>query len=383
MSSVIDRSEAVSVLSELVRIPSVNPRMAAGEGEGPLAQAVALRLRRLGLEPTLQDVEPGRPNVTVTLPGAGRSPHVLFEAHLDTVSPSEGQADPFRPRLEGDRLYGRGACDTKASVAAMLLALESVLGEPRWATLSFAFTMGEELGHEGVCHLLAGGFRADAAVVGEPTGLDVIIAHKGVVRWRMVSTGRAAHSSNPGAGVNAIVKMAAVISALELQLPPRLVAKAHPLLGPGTMSIGRIQGGLQVNVVPDRCAIEIDRRLLPGETWTDVQGEVRRVLDELEARDSELRVEIETPYQDTPGLDTPANARIVQVAREAVRRLDGAHPVRGVAFCTDAAHLAAEGVPSVVLGPGRIEQAHTSGEYVEVQQVVKAAGIYREIMRQF
>lgn len=378
---VIHREEIIALLSDLVRIPSVNPRMGGGTGEQEIARYLAQRIQALGLTPVVTEVQPGRPNVLATAPGQPDGLHLLFEAHMDTVSPSRGQVDPFLPRLEGDRLYGRGSCDTKASICAMLVALQSVLkAGGRKATVSIALTMGEEIGHEGVAHLVASGFRADGAIVGEPTGLDVIVAHKGVLRWKMIAVGRAAHSSNPQAGLNAIVKMAGLIRALEERLVPQLRQRPHPILGPPSLSVGRIEGGLQVNVVPDRCAVDLDRRTLPGETWTAVRAELEALLSALRREDPDLQVAIEEPYQDTPSLETALDAAIVRLAQEAVRRLDGQHPTRGVPFSTDAAHLSAAGIPSVVLGPGKIEQAHTSSEYVEIQQVVKAAGIYGEMM---
>lgn len=377
----IDRTEVIGLLSDLIRIPSVNPQMGGGAGEGEIAGYLADRLKCLGLAPAMSEVKAGRPNILATTRGKPGGLHLLFEAHMDTVPPSHGQEAPFTPRLEGDRLYGRGACDTKASIAAVLLALASAQAvRERHATVSVAFAMGEELGHEGVAHLVSSGFRPDAAVVGEPTGLDVIAAHKGVVRWKMATTGRAAHSANPREGCNAIVKMAMVIRALEERLIPRLRERAHPLLGPPTLSVGRIEGGLQVNVVPDRCTIELDRRVVPGEIWLEVRREVEAVLASLRAEDPDLQVTIQEPYQNTPCMETPLDAAIVRIAQEAVRRIDGQHPAQGVPFATDAALLSAAGVPCVVLGPGHIAQAHTSDEYVEVQQVMQAAAIYREIM---
>jgi acetylornithine deacetylase len=378
---VIDRSEVVSLLSDLVRIPSVNPRVAGGGGEAEIGRYLVDRLRALGLAPTATEVFPERPNVLVAVPGQAGGRHLLFDVHTDTVPPSAGQADPFTPRLEGDRLYGRGSCDTKASAAAVILALASILPiRERRATITAAFTMGEELGHEGARHLAASGFRADAAVVGEPTSLDVVAAHKGVVRWRMVTMGRSAHSATPEKGCNAIVKMAAVIRALEERLIPQLARRSHPLLGPSTLSVGRIEGGLQVNMVPDRCAIELDWRILPGETWDGVRKELEASLAPARAGDSEIQFVIEEPYQAFTGMETPLDAPIIRLAQEAVRRIAGQRPVCGVAYCTDAAELSKAGIPCVVLGPGDIAQAHTSAEYVEIQQVVKAAAIYREMM---
>jgi succinyl-diaminopimelate desuccinylase len=381
LGEVIDRKEVVGLLSDLIRIPSVNPRMGSGAGEAEIGRYLANRLQGLGLTPTITEVQPGRPNLLVTVPGEPGGPHHLFEAHTDTVPPSHGQVEPFTPRIQEDRLYGRGSCDTKASITAMFLALASVVTvRERKATISVAFTMGEELGHEGVAHLVASGFRPDAAVVGEPTHLDVVTAHKGIVRFRLVATGRAAHSSNPQEGINAIGKMAMLIRGLEERLIPQLQQRSHPLLGSPTLSVGRIEGGLQVNVVPDRCTIDIDRRLLPGETWADVKKELGALISSLQESDPRLQVEIEEPYQHFGSMTTARDAPIVRIAQEAVRRMDGQHPVRGVAFGTDAAELSAHGVPCVVLGPGDIAQAHTSEEHVEIQQVVKAAAIYREIM---
>ncbi len=377
---VIDRKEVIRLLSDLVRIPSVHPRMGGG-GEAEMARYLAERLRGLTLAPTVIEVQPGRPNVVVTLPGTPGGMHLLFEAHTDTVPPSTGQAEPFTPRLDGDRLYGRGSCDTKASVTAAFLALASILPvRERRATVTVAFTAGEELGHDGAKFLAASGFRADGAVIGEPTGLDVVAAHKGAVRWKMVTRGRSAHSSTPEKGSNAIVKMATVICALEERLIPELRRRTHPLVGSPTLSVGRIDGGLQVNVVPDRCTIELDRRLLPGETWDTVRGELEAVLAPIRAADPELELVIEEPFQALGSMEVALNAPIVRLAQEAVRRIDGEHPVRGVAYGTDGAEFSAAGIPCVVLGPGDIAQAHTATEYVEIQQVVKAAAIYREMM---
>jgi acetylornithine deacetylase len=266
-------------------------------------------------------------------------------------------------------------------MAAMLLAAKAILGaRERGTTVSLAFAMGEENGFDGARHLAASGFRADGAVVGEPTGLDVVAAHKGVVRWHMTTTGKCAHSATPQAGINAIGLMARLVQALDDRLLPQLGMRRHPLLGSPTLSVGRITGGLEANVVPDRCTIDLDRRLLPGETWASVRGELEELLASLAGEFPDLQVIIGNPYLESRGMEAPVDSAIVRMAEEAVRRIDGGHPIRGVPYCTDAACLAAVGIPCVVLGPGHIEQAHTEAEYVDVQQVVKAAAIYRELM---
>lgn len=377
----IDRTEIVDLLSALVRIPSVNPRMGGGSGEEPLARFVAGRLRAMGVSPAVTEVEPGRPNVVATARGKPGAGHLLFEAHLDTVSPSLGQTDPFVPRLEGDRLYGRGACDTKGSMAAMMVAFASALGcTERDLTVSVAFLMGEEIGHEGARHLATTGFRADGAVIGEPTDLDVIVAHKGVVRWRMTTVGRSAHSATPQDGVNAIGMMARLVRGLETQLVPRLDARRHPLLGSPTLSVGRIAGGREVNVVPDQCTIDVDRRLLPGESWASVRAEIETVVSAVASETPDFSATIEPPYQENGAMETAEDSPIARRAIAAVRRVDGQHHIRGVSYSTDGTWLSAVGIPCVVLGPGRIEQAHTGAEYVDISQVVTAAATYREMM---
>jgi acetylornithine deacetylase len=266
-------------------------------------------------------------------------------------------------------------------MAAMLAAFASaVLAPERVASISVAFLMGEEIGHEGAQHLAASGFRPDEAVIGEPTGLDVVVAHKGVLRWRVTTTGTSAHSANPGAGVNAIGMMARLIRNLETELIPTLGTHRHPLLGSPTLSVGRIAGGREVNVVPDRCTIDVDRRLLPGESWTTVRDELDGLMASIATEVPGFEAIVEPPYQENTAVETDAASPIARLAIEAVRRVDGPHPVRGVSYCTDATYLSAAGVPCVVLGPGHIEQAHTGTEYVDIRQVVKAAAIYREMM---
>jgi len=170
---------------------------------------------------------------------------------------------------------------------------------------------------------------------------------------------------------------------LEERIVPELALRRHPLVGAPTLSVGRIEGGLQVNIVPDRCSIEIDRRLNPGERWADVHRTLGSLLQDLRTDDPDLQATVEEPFQLLGSMETPADAPILGIAQEATRRIDGEHPIRGVSYGTDAAELSAVGIPCVVLGPGDIAQAHTAAEYVELQQVVKAAGIYREMMLRF
>ncbi|MFV2068434.1 MAG: ArgE/DapE family deacylase, partial [Pirellulales bacterium] len=311
----IDRDELVALLSQLVSINSVNPAYARSCNEKAMAELIQDLLSQWKIPFETQLVEPDRSNVIARLPGGGRGT-LLFEAHMDTVSIEKMAIDPLAPKREGDRLYGRGACDTKGGMAAMLYALKRVhqAGPPTASTILFAATVDEEHGFQGISHLVASGIRADGAVVAEPTDLDVVVAHKGVLRWRITVRGKAAHSSKPHLGVNAIVNMMHIIEAIERELMPKLTASDHPLLGPATLSVGTIHGGTQVNTVPQACSIEIDRRLLPGETSETVWKEFQQVLDKQMALHPSLDVVMEDPMLEDGPLATDPQANVVAVA---------------------------------------------------------------------
>ena len=264
------------LLADLVRRPSVNP---LGRTDVPDSVAhehrvtdyLEQRLARQGIPCLRQPVHPGRDNLLawVESPGAART--ILLEVHQDTV-PVEGMTiDPFGAEVRGGKLYGRGACDVKAGMAAMLAALERLHRErpAGAANVVLACTVDEELALTGVRRLVRGpwplGGPPDFAVVAEPTCLKVVTAHKGVTGWELVTDGRAAHASRPGDGVNAVYRMARLLVAAEAYAGRLSAARAHPTLGPATLSVGRVVGGVSVNTVPDRCAASVDRRLLPGE----------------------------------------------------------------------------------------------------------------------
>ena len=381
----IDRSELVALLEDLVRIPSVNTAFQPDSNEKNLGLYLQAFFGRIGIPCATQEVFPGRDNILARLEGADRSRTLLMEAHMDTVSIAGMTIDPFTPRLEDDRLYGRGSCDTKAGLAAMMYAMKKLRQEgmkPR-ATVVLAGAVDEEHGFSGASRLVESGFRADGAVVSEPTELEVVVAHKGCLRWKIRTAGRAAHSSKVHLGINAITKMARSICALEDVLGPAYAARSHRLLGSPTMSVGLISGGIQINTVPDSCTIQVDRRLLPGETSETVYPEFQDVLNRLEREDPDFHCQMEAPMLEDPPLETPEESPIVAAAREACQRVLGESRLVGVPFGTDASKLSRAGIPSIVLGPGSIDQAHTAVEYVSVPQVVQAAAIYAEIMLLF
>ncbi len=385
MQVAVDREHVINVLSDLVAIESINPSMkGAKNGEAVIGNYIFDYLRALGMEVQRDEALPGRPNILGRLAGADSRRRLLFEAHLDTM-PVEGmEIDPFHPKIEQGRLYGRGACDDKASIAAMLCALKAVKeqGRPK-ADIYFLGSVDEEYTFKGILHFLKGGFRAQGAVAGEPTELDLVIAHKGMVRWRIVVTGKAAHSSKPKEGINAITKMARIIDRIEEEMQPRLSQISHPLVGPPTLSIGKIEGGVQINIVPDRCVIELDRRLNPGEDPDSVLASFEELLEGMRGRDPELQVAMETPFLVDYPLETRETEEVADVAKAAISEVLGKVKVKGVPYGTDGSKTARAGIPTIVLGPGSIDQAHTASEFVEMDQVVKAAEIYARMMLAF
>ena len=381
----VDRDQLVQLLSDLVAIESINPSMkGAKNGETIIGNYIFDYLKNLGLEVLRQEALPGRSNIFGKLPGADSKRRLLFEGHLDTM-PVEGMViDPFTPKVEEGRLYGRGACDVKASIAAMLLGLKIATeqGRPK-ADLYFLGSVDEEYTFKGILHFLKGGFWAQGAVVGEPTELDVVIAHKGMVRWRIEVTGKAAHSSKPKEGINAVTKMARIICRIEDRMQPMLARISHPLVGPPTLSIGKIRGGIQINIVPDRCVIELDRRLNPGEDPNAVLESFEELLNEMRGEDPQLQVAMEEPFLVDYPLETEETEEVVQLAKSAISAVRGQAKVKGVPYGTDGSKTARGGIPTIVLGPGSIDQAHTANEYVEIDQVVKATEIYARMMLAF
>jgi acetylornithine deacetylase len=368
--------DVIQTLRELIRINSVNPAYQGGVSESGVAGYIRRFFEVRGIEISEQDVFPGRPNILARVPGREPSQRVVFEAHMDTAGITGMDIPPFEPRVADGRVYGRGACDTKAGLAAMMHAVARVAADPAKARceIVLAATADEEYSYRGVVKLCEG-LRSEAAVVAEPTSLRLVIATKGCVRFRILVRGKAAHSSKPHLGVNAVAHMARLIVALE-EDAKKLRAAIHPLLGTATFNIGTVRGGTQVNIVPDACAIEIDRRLLPGEEPLEVWERYGRVIDECRVVLPELEATLEAPMlQDLP-LETAPSLRVAQIGSEVLASLGMAAEPVGVPYGSDASKLARAGVPSVVFGPGSIDQAHAATEFVACDQVYQALEFY-------
>ncbi len=388
--------DLTQTLIELVSLPSVNPMGKAVSGpeyfEYRVTDYLESLFRSLELPFQRQVVEPKRENIIARLDGevpvSAGGPLVLFEAHQDTVPVDGMTIEPWTPTVRDGRLYGRGACDIKGGMAAMLGAVARLAHQrpPGMPTLVMACTVNEEHGYTGATALTrlwaqAGSIvprRPDVAVVAEPTELQVVVAHKGVVRWRTTTHGRAAHSSQPQLGDSAIFQMTPVLAALEryqLDVAPKLAQ--HRLCGTPTLSVGTIAGGLSVNTVPDRCTIEIDRRLTPGESPSEAR---QHVIDYLEAAlgTGTRSIEHEPPFLTGLGLPDENNGALADAMLSAARETGIDCRQIGVPYGTDAAQFAAAGVPSIVFGPGSIDQAHTADEWLPLDQLAAASeALYR------
>lgn len=385
--------DLIETLCDLVRLPSVNPMGRAVQGDIYYEHRVTDYLQQLFQQWDLpwvrQTVAPGRDNIVVRLDGqipvAEGGKMLMFEVHQDTV-PVEGMTiEPWQPEVRQGRVYGRGACDVKGGMACMLAAVARLADErpAGMATVVLACTVDEEYGFTGarsVGQLWQGDGdflpRApDAVVVSEPTELDVVVAHKGVVRWRCHTLGRAVHSSQPAAGHNAIYDMARVVTLLEHYARDTVARMDEdPLLGRPALSVGLIHGGISVNVVPDRCTIEIDRRTLPHE---DEHQAWRQAIETIGSElPSHVRWEADPPHQVIGSLRSGPNRQLAEQVSRAARAAGGSGRCVGVPYGTDAPAFAAAGIPTVVFGPGSIAQAHTVDEWIEIQQMHAAVESY-------
>lgn len=376
-------SPVIQTLADLVRINSVNTSYEGGPGEAEVGAYVRNFFSQRGIETRVQEVFPGRDNVIARIPGRDSTRRIVFEAHMDTVSVKGMAIPPFDPVIRDGRLHGRGAVDDKAGLAAMMHAVADIhaSGTPPPCEVWMAAVVDEECTFRGVVKLCEG-LQADAAVVAEPTEFRCVTASKGVLRWRIKTLGKAAHSSKPHLGINAITAMSRVVLALQ-EDHERLQTAAHPLLGPATCNVGVIHGGVQVNFVPDEVVIEVDRRLLPGEEVPTVLAHYQSLLDALMRQHPDVRAEMEAPMLQDWSFQTEAAEPLVQLARGVLRNMRREDGVGGVPFGSDASKFSRLGIPTILFGPGSIDQAHAAVEYVDCAEVEAAQAFYTEIARCF
>lgn len=382
-----DDRDTTQLLHTLVSINSENPDMnpsAAGEKE--IAHFIKDYLDDIGLETVIEDVLCNRPNVYGILRSEKKVKEtIVLEAHMDTV-PIQ---NCIGPKYENGILYGRGACDTKGSIAAMLLALRQLVKKKAHLPVNVVFlaTVDEEFKYRGVLKAIdflkgMNDFQYVGAVVGEPTDLRLVTAHKSCLRWSVKVTGKAAHSGEPEKGINAIYIMTEFIEQIRNKWQQELTENTHPLLGRGSFNIGTITGGTQVNIVPPFCEIVMERRLLPSENDEMILKSVDGVIASLERKHRGAKIEREQPFLTDYTLDTNSNELIVtKMLRSIEHCLQKFTEVKGVQYGTDASKLAALGhIPSVVFGPGDISYAHTDCEEIAIEHVVKAKEIYAHVI---
>jgi acetylornithine deacetylase len=422
--------DPIEMLQRLIRIPSVNPMgrpiSEAIHGESRLTEFLQSVCEEHGWPWLRQRVHPERENLVALVTGAPAAEQggelLLWDVHQDTVAVNGMTVEPFGGEVRGGRVYGRGSADVKGTMAAMLVALSRInessggqVSEPSprpslqgrgsggRPAIVITFTANEECGFTGarrLCELWNPDRRGeveitsgnispegmfprppDAAIVAEPTQFNVVVAHHGVVRWRCHTNGRAAHTSRPDEGVNAIYAMSRVLQAIErFHQNLRETATEHPLCGRPSVCVSTIHGGVGVNTVPERATIEIDRRLGPEERPAAAYEELVRFIAE-HAEIGASRIEHDPPFMDSSGLSDKDNRPFAERMVRLVKNAGRGSEIVGVPFGTDAAAISAAGVPTVVFGPGDIAQAHTCDEFIEVEQLKLGVDVFTRIAR--
>ena len=363
----------LELLSDLVAIDSVNPSLVpGGAGEGEIARFVAAWADAAGLEAEVLEGTPGRPSVLVWARGRGRGgKRTLLCGHLDTVN-VEAMADPHTPRVDGDRLYGRGAYDMKAGVAAALIACREASTLGLAGDVVVAAVADEEHSSLGIREVLRV-VGADTAIVTEPTELELVVAHKGFVWAEIEVAGRAAHGSRPDLGVDAIVKSGPILTALG-DLDVGLAEQSHPLLGRPSVHASLIQGGKELSSYPARCVLGLERRTLPGETSAGVEAELAALLDACREADPELEANRRTLLV-REAFEVDHHAEIVEVVRAAAGAELGKPPaIAGASWWADSAFIASAGIPTVVFGPIG-SGAHAAEEWVSLSSTDTVASV--------
>jgi len=379
----IGRKRLVDQLADLVRIDSTNPGLVPdGAGEAAVAEYVAEAMRDLGLEVDVWEPEPGRPNVVGVWPGTGDGRSLMLNAHTDTVG-VEGMSNPFTPRIEDGRIYGRGTQDMKGSLAAQLAAVRALqdAGVELAGDLIVAAVIDEEhksVGTEAVVER----YDADGAVVTEPTDLELALAHKGFVWVDVETRGRAAHGSRPDEGIDANMHMGRVLSRLDDLEASLRDRDGHRLVGAPSLHAPQIEGGTASSVYAARCHLRVERRTIPGESAAQAMEEVQEILDASAEADASFEASCEVAFSRRP-FEVAPDAPIAEAVRDAAAPVLGqAPPNVGQTFWTDAALLSDAGTETVVLGPVG-DGLHTTEEWVELDSVVQLADLLAGTARRY
>jgi acetylornithine deacetylase len=379
----IDRPALLQLLQDLIRIDSVNPSLVpGGSGEAEIAAYIGSFLNELGLEVSYQELQPGRTNVIGILRGQGGGKSIMLNGHMDTVSKAGMDIPPLEPCFEQGRVYGRGSIDMKSGLAAIFGAVKA-LAETKTVLkgdVLVTCVADEEYASIGT-EAVVKEFTADAAIVCEPSNLEIGIGHKGYVWAKIEVFGKAAHGSKPDQGVDAIMKAGKVLVGLEA-LGNKLREKRHVLLGSPSLHASIIQGGTELSTYPDYCRIDLERRTIVGEDRATVQEELSALLAEAQSQDPALKTKLDVFFH-RPPLEVDRDEPIVQTLAQNLLRLQKKEP----AYCAfsgwlDSALLASAGIPTVIFGPIG-EGLHAATEYVEFDSVVDAAEALAHTVRDF
>ncbi|WP_018969104.1 M20 family metallopeptidase [Rubritalea marina] len=370
----------VELLQQLIRIPSVNPDNDPGTdqvGEQAIADFLEDLLNTHGFTVQQEEVMPERPNLIARCPGSDDRPRIFLGPHLDTVGVTGMDFDPFCGDLRCDTIIGRGASDTKGPMAAMLTALiehKELLAELPVA-IDFVAFMAEESAQHGSKHFAEWHAHEYVfGIAGEPTSLDIVYTTKGCLWATVAAKGQAAHASQPERGSNAIMTLAAALQTLHTDLRKELAGYDHPVLGPSSINIGTIQGGTRPNIVPDHAEAEIDIRLTPS---LHEAGGAAKILQQFIA-ERQLPLEVTQAHQNPP-METRTQDPFIQQLIQA----NPATQLVGAPWFSDAAHLANAGIPSICLGPGSINQAHTKDEFIKIADLEAGHDYFSKFIQSF
>ena len=370
-------SAVAELAAQLVAIESINPDVVeGGSGELGVARFVAEWCERAGLETTLTELRPGRANVVAVARGLGGGRSLMLNAHLDTVGVT-GMTDPFVPRLEDGRLYGRGSQDMKGSLAACMLATADAARRGLRGDVTLTAVADEEFASIGT-EAVAASLHADAAIVTEPTDLQLAVAHRGFVHLEVEVTGRAAHGSRPDLGIDAIAKMGRVLVGIEELDRTLRASPTHQHVGSGSIHASLIEGGQEFSSYPARCVLQAERRTIPGETAELAERELHQIVDRAGEGDPDFSARIRAPISREPFAVSEDSEIVGLVRRHATDVLGAAPEVVGVPFWADSALLAAAGIPTVVFGPLG-EGLHSEVEWVDVASLERCVEIYTAV----
>lgn len=374
------------LLIALVRIPSVN-RFITGEikAEQKIGEYLKKLSKSFGLKAQLLDVPGCAANLLITKEFKKDAPWIMFCAHMDTVSAEGMDFDPFCGEEKDGRVLGRGSNDDKGSIAASLWALKELISEGNCVNnIALLFTVDEEQKRSGATafcreQLPKLTFKPAGVIIAEPTSLKPIVAHAGIGHFRVIVKGIAAHASDPSKGRSAIKDMIKVMDAVEKDYIAKLSA-THPLCGKAQCSINMINGGRQINGIPDECIIRVDRRVMPGEDVDSVIPEVEKVISGLRKQDPTLQVTVKSDFKDNP-LSQDLSSPFITKTLEGIKKAGLDSTPIGAAFATDAGAFSAIGLPCVVLGPGKDENSHTADESISVKELIEGVRIFKELMK--